>query len=196
MGFGFLITGYFFAFLMSNLHPVFGFAGAYLIFTAVLKLKKYKMIFSYATLPVSLMMLVSAEKSIYEICSFFGYDIGFLSNSVLTAALDYVYIVAISAFHITVLWAVAELAKDTGLEKIRLMSLRNMFFFIVYTVLYVFAILPISLPEPFGNYFKLILSFMQLFWIILNMLVFLRCFQNMHDEENELKREEKDKGGK
>lgn len=196
MGFGLLIAGYFFAFLMSNLHPAFGFAGAYLIFAAVLKLKKYKRIFSYATLPVLLIMLISAEKSVYEICSFFGYDVLFLSNTVLTAVLDYVYIVAITAFHITVLWAVAELARDTGLEKIRVMSLRNMFFFIVYTVLYIFAILPINLPEPFGNYFKLILSFMQIFWIILNMLVFLRCFQNMHDEEKELKREEKDRGGK
>lgn len=196
MGFGFLLAGYFFAFLMSNLHPAFGFAGAYLIFAAVLKLKKYKKIFLYATLPVLLMMLVSAERSAYELSSFFGADIAFLSDAVLKSVLNYVYILAISVFHVVVLWAVAELAKGTGLEKIRVMSLRNMLFFLAYAVLYIFATLPISLPEPFGNYFRLLLSLMQIFWIILNMILFFRCFQNMHDAEKEFKREEKDKGGK
>ncbi len=195
MGFGILLMGYFFAFLMSNLYPAFAFAGSYLIFLAITKLKAYKKLFVKAMIPVGVMMAVALYTTAARICSDFGIDAPILSNVIVKGIFDYVGIAANLAFHLVFFLAIAALAKQTGLEKIRVMSIRNMVLFVAYVTAYVIAVLPIPYPETAVQYIRLALSLMQLLWTLLNMILLIRCFLNMADAEKQnggLKKEGKE----
>ena len=204
MGFGFLIIGYFLAFLMSNLHSAFAFAGAYLMTIGLWKLKDYKRKFTYTLYPLALFMVIALKDTVLDVLSVLGSYPSFFEGAAVAVIFEFLHIASISLFNIMLFLSVSELAKDVGLEKIRVSALRNLCFFAVYTVLCAIRFLPVSYPSVFLKYLNLIIQLMQLLWIALTVIMLISCFRNMvdkdqlekelaEDAESELKKES---GGK
>ena len=183
MGFGFLIIGYFLAFLMSNFHSAFAFAGAYLMTIGLWKLKNYKRKFTYTLYPLALFMLLALKDTVLDILSIFGGYPSFFEGAAVTAIFEFLYIASISLFNIMLFISTSELAKDVGLEKIKVSALRNLCFFAIYTVLCAIRFLPVNYPSEFLRYLNLIIQLMQLLWIALAIIMLFSCFRNMVDKD-------------
>ena len=188
MGFGFTVVGYFFAFLMSNFHSVFAFVGAYLMMIGLWKLKDYKSKFKYAIYPLGVIMALALKDTALDILSIFGIEVGFFNGSIVLASLEFLNIASVALFHIALFLSVAELAQDVQIEKIRVASLRNMFFFVLYTVLCAVRFLPLNYGDTVLLYFNLIIQLMQILWIVLSILLLFSCFRKIADRE-ELEKE-------
>lgn len=185
MGFGLLLIGYFLSFLMSNIHSAFGFAGAYLMINGLLKLKDYKSEFTYALYPAGLFMALSLKDTVLELLSVFGEEVAFFEGAVISTVSELLMIAAVSAFHLSLFLSIGGLAKEIGIEKIRVSSLRNLVFFALYVILCAARFLPVKYPDTFVLYLNLIIMLMQLFWIFLTILLLFSCFRNIADKEKQ-----------
>ena len=202
MGFGFLFVGYFMTFLMSNLHAGIGFAGAYLMALGLWRLKDYKRRFIYALYPLAVLMALALKDTVTDLLSVFGETPAFFELAAVKTAFDFLEIAAVLIFVILLFLAIAELAESVSLEKLRISSLRNIYFFGAYTLFCAVRYLPLAYPREFLKYFNLVIALMQLFWIAVSMITLFSCFRNIADKEKldkqiekELKEDEKKKAG-
>lgn len=204
MGFGFLLLGYFMAFLMSNLHAGLGFAGGYLMILGVWKLKDYKSKFRYSVYPIGAFMAIALFKMIPDLLLIIGESSAFFKLAAVKTAVMSVELLTVALINITVFVAVSELARDVGLEKLRVSALRNIYFFFAYAVLCAVRYLPIPYSVDVLKHFNLIIPLMQLFWIIVSLITLISCFRSIADKEKldkeiarEIEEEQKnDVGGK
>ena len=185
MGFGLLLMGYFLSFLMSNIHSAFAFAGAYLMIIALLKLRAYRREFAYTLYPAGLFMALSLKDTVLDLLSMFGGEVAFFESAVVSTVSELLMIAAVSLFHLFLFLSIGGLAKEIGLEKIRVSAMRNLVFFAVYVILCAVRFLPIKYPDVFALYLNLIIMLMQLFWIFLTLLLLFSCFRNIADKEKQ-----------
>ena len=185
MGFGLVLVGYFLSFLMSNFHSAFAFAGAYLMINGLLKLKDYKREFIYVLYPAGLFMALSLKDTALELLSVFGIEVAFFEGAVISTVFELLMIAAVSLFHLSLFLAISDLAKEVGVEKIRVASLRNLVFFAVYIVACAVRYFPVKYPDVFLIYLNLIIQLMQIFWIVLSILLLFSCFRNIVDKEKQ-----------
>ena len=185
MGFGLVLIGYFLSFLMSNFHSAFAFAGAYLMINGLWRLKDYKRAFTYTLYPSGLFMVLSLKDTVLELLSAFGGEVAFFEGAVISAVFEILMIAAVSLFHLSLFLSIADLAKEVGVEKIRVSSLRNLVFFALYVVACAVRFLPVKYPDIFLLYLNLIIQLMQIFWIVLSILLIFSCFRNIVDKEKQ-----------
>lgn len=204
MGFGFLLLGYFMAFLMSNLHAGFGFAGGYLMILGVWKLKDYKSKFRYSVYPIGAFMLLALFKIIPDLLWIMGESTAFFELATVKMIVMSLELLTVALVNITVFLSISELANDVGLEKLRVSALRNIYFFLAYGVLCAVRYLPIPYSADVLKYFNLAIQLMQLFWIIVSLITLISCFRSIADKDKldeeiarEIEQEKKrDEGGK
>lgn len=188
MGFGLLMMGYFLAFLVSNFHAGFAFAGGYLMMLGLLKLKDYNSSFTKAIYPLGAFMALALKDSVLDLLSLFSATPRFFEYQAVRLAFEYLDIASVALFNLLLFFAISELASEVKDEKIRVSALRNMYFFAAYVILCAVRYLPI----PYGNtvlrYFNLTLQLMQLFWIASAMIMLFSCYRNIVDK-NQLEKE-------
>ena len=199
MGFGILLVGYFFAYLMANISPAFAFAGAYLMILGAIKLKDYNTKFSYVIYPSGAIMLIALKDTVLDILSIFGTEPAFFGLPAVETVFNLMQIGAAVLLHLTLYLAVADIASEVGVDKIRVSAWRNLWFFIAYTAICAVRYLPISYGDVFLSYLNLIIRFMQLLWIFFSIFMLFSCFRNIGDKEKvemEMAEYEDDEGGK
>lgn len=199
MGFGLLMMGYFLAFLVSNFHAGFAFAGGYLMMLGLFRLREYNGSFTKAIYPLGAFMLLALKDSILDLLSVFSATPQFFENQAVKTAFEYFDIVSVALFNLFLFFAISELASEVKNEKIRVSALRNLYFFAAYVLLCAVRYLPIAYDMTVVKYFNLTLQLMQLLWIALAMLMLFSCYRNIVDKdqlEREMAEEASDKDKK
>ena len=182
MGFGLLMMGYFLAFLVSNFHAGFAFAGGYLMVLGLLKLKDYNSSFTKAIYPLGAFMVLALKDSILDLLSVFSATPQFFEEQAVRIAFEYLDIASVALFNLFLFFAISELASEVKDEKIRVSALRNMYFFAAYVILCAVRYLPIPYGDTVLRYFNLTLQLMQLFWIASAMILLFSCYRNIVDK--------------
>ena len=150
MGLGLLFVGYFTLTIAGLPLPgIATFAGYILTGYAATKLSAYQGWFRYMRLISFIGAILSLPTLTTNVCGYLGVTIGFMSF-----ADTYVYMLALDltmlAFHAAMYLAICKLATETGVEKIRVSSARNLVFFcFVYTARTALGVL-----ANLGDYFK------------------------------------------
>ena len=182
MGFGLLMMGYFLAFLVSNFHAGFAFAGGYLMVLGLLKLKDYNSSFTKAIYPLGAFMVLALKDSILDLLSVFSATPQLFEEQAVRIAFEYLDIASVALFNLFLFFAISELASEVKDEKIRVSALRNMYFFAAYVILCAVRYLPIPYGDTVLRYFNLTLQLMQLFWIASAMILLFSCYRNIVDK--------------
>lgn len=184
MGFGVMLIGYFITYVMAlNTYGVFFRVLGYLIICrGAFRLLEYDKKFVY---PFYLSATLAAL-SVLETANYV-YQLIALSQNVtielLANIVGYIDVVAVLAFHVTLLLAIRGVAKDTGVSKIAVSAMRNLIVILLYFGLYAvsFLPLPVNMAMP--------LLIVNLFWILLDVVLLYSCYYRICDEnDNEITR--------
>lgn len=196
MGLGLLFVGYFTLTIAALPLPgIATFAGYLLAGYAATKLMAYQSWFRYMRLISFIGAILSFPALTTKICGYLGMEIGFLAF-----ADTYLYLLAVDltllAFHAAMYLAICKLATETGVEKIRVSSARNLVFFgFVYMAKTAFGVI-----GNFGDSFKTLASVgtavCTLIYIVILVLTHVMLFSAYMwiCDENDVDMEIKDTG--
>ncbi len=183
MGFGLLFFGYFATMLMSvNQFGAFiKLAGYALILIASCKLNKYHGSFLWLSISSVLMMAVYVAMVASNVSQFL-YEQLIIDVQPLGQAYQnicsYIEAAATFVFHAAMLSAIRAIAVETGVFKNAVSAVRNLVFVCLYYVLYLLAMLPLSISK----YFSLAAVVVFFVFIILNLVLIYSCYARICDE--------------
>lgn len=188
MGFGLLFIGYFVATLMSvnTFGAIFRVIGYAVTFAAAGKLSKYNRSFLYLEIAAALMTAISAVLAVFDVTSFLYKEMLISSDpfsSFVTAA-GYAEMALSLVFNAAMLYAVRNIALETGVGKIAVSSMRNLVFVSVYYVLYVIGALPLNFSENILSVLNVTAFLLYFVWIILNLVLIYTCYARICDEND------------
>lgn len=186
MGFGWLFIGYFVATLMSinSFGFLFWLIGYGIVFMAAKKLSAYHKDFRYLCMGSLLMLLVSAIVGFSQVTTFL-YEQMILDTRIISKTLDtvlsFVKMGAELLFHVSLLWPIRAIAKETEVEKISVSAVRNFIFMMIYYVLYTIATLPFAALKGFAAAFMMPIILLYLVCLILNAVLIGSCYARICD---------------
>lgn len=188
MGFGLLFIGYFVASLMSvnSYGYLFRLVGFAIILVALRRLQKYNAAFRFPIAAGALMAVCSLLLSISGITSLL-YDemlinTAFLAGDTVKNVLGGIDMALEFLFHGALAYAIKDIARDTGEEKLVFAAVRNFVFLCFYYVLYGIALLPFAFVDDYVRYFSLPVILLYFACIILNLILIFRCYMKICDE--------------
>ncbi|MBQ1962597.1 MAG: hypothetical protein II369_00595 [Clostridia bacterium] len=189
MGFGYLLIGYLITFVIHMTLQSLGLGGLALLvgygtmLLGLVQLNRFQSAFAYAKwiLPP---LLVTA---LYDCCAFLSeqmlLELPFF-NAEVASVMGWISFALVILFHFALLYAICVLAQEVALPVIRIKAMRNMVLVILYAVIYLLAELPL-LGESVRSYLLYPIIFLQLAWILCNLLLFLNCAKDICPEGEE-----------
>lgn len=185
MGFGILLIGYLATYLMSRAggygcYPAA--IGCILLLYSLTKLAEYESRFKlafFAAMPVTVCVVYELAASI---CGLLGVSLPWiLSSEAMTVAMAYAKLASDMLLHVALLLAVFKIASDTGLDKIRNASLRNL---IIYAAYFIVALAQSFMPSDSSvSLYAFFLSLLLwLVWLVLNTVLFFSCYSKICDD--------------
>lgn len=187
MGFGLLFIGYFMTHLMSvfSLGCLVRFAGYLLMMYAFVRLSKYNVSFRFPFYAGFLMLGVTAAdcyakigKLLYDSLIINAFSLPEEFAQTVASADDLLSFL----FHICLLYAIYDIARETEVEKIRVASVRNFVFICIYAFLIVISELPFAFVENYKRYFSMPIILLYFTIIILNLVLIFTSYANICDE--------------
>ncbi len=181
MGFGLMFVGYFFAYLISLVlvPKILGYA---IMVWATVKLSAFDLKFKKGLPVLGGLILVSAYSLVGDIFRYFSMDVT-LFNGVVPNVIAVIEEVLVLVFHAFLMLAIANIAKETGLEKIRFSAMRNLLIIgiaeVAYTVM-IFLPKNESIQAVFLG--VIILRFI---WIFCNLFLLASCYRMICEEGDE-----------
>ena len=173
MGFGLMFVGYFFTYLIS-LVIVPKILGYVIMTWATIKLSAFDVKFKKCLPILGGLIVVSAYILAGDILKYFSID-NALFNGIFLTVVSLTEEALVVAFHAFLMLAITNIAKDTGLEKIRLRAMRNLLIFCVAEFAYTgFSFLPNN--EMLGAVFSIIVI-LRFIWIFLNLILLASCYR-------------------
>ncbi len=185
MGFGMLFVGYIltFLFVLTPFGYFFKLLGTALMAYSFTKLTEYNKSFKYAffaAIPLFLIALVSTGINLAAMLI-----AGFVPNSVLLTVVSCSEAIFNLVFHVILLSAVADIAKETGVTKIRTAAYRNMIIYGLYFVLQLAILLPfISQNEMAEKIINLSGNIVWISWVVLIGIMLFSCYMRICDEND------------
>ena len=173
MGFGLMFVGYFFTYLISLVlvPKILGYA---IMTWATVKLSAFDVKFKRCISVLCGLLIVSAYILAGDILKYFNIEIA-LFNSMVTSIVSVVEEALVVTFHILLMLAIGNIAKDTGLEKIRFRAMRNLLILCVAEAIYtVLAFLPKNTVIQNVFTVAIILRFV---WIFLDLILLASCYR-------------------
>lgn len=185
MGFGILFIGYLLTYLLSlagqyGCYPAI--VGCFVMFYALTKLVEYEPKFRYAFFAVIPITLCVAYTVSAEIATMLGASLpGFLGAKETAIALGYANAVSDLVFHVFLLSAIAKIAEDTGVLKVKKAAYRNLE---IYCVFFVFQIASdvIKSESAAAMYVFAAAMLLWLVWLVLDSVVIFSCYMNICDD--------------
>lgn len=186
MGFGILFVGYAICFLVSLTYYgyLFRLVGFCIMTVALLKLREYGKSFRYPLVTSIVMVAYGLFESYYELAAKLALPRPELSSSVLVA-MDWFCMLGIILFNLSLLYAIFDIAKQLDLTNQKNSALRNAIFIVLYLVLNVLGMGPLSGNETFGRYFSLPIFLLQLMWVIFDLVLIFSCYMYICPEGDE-----------
>ena len=159
MGFGILFFGYCITYVMA-LNPygvLFRLFGYVLLVLGCKKLSEYETKFKHASLFGVLLLLLTVIQTV-SFVSDYAYENLLITQDFIPKLIDdvvtYGALVLVCAFHVFLLLAIREIAKDTESDKIQSAAVRNLFFVCMYYLMVLFAYIPTPIQESYNKYFE------------------------------------------
>ena len=188
MGFGWLFTGYFFAFVMPIYSPLsFAMPVGYLmmlwgLFQLAHYHKRYEICFYFT--------LLSLPLSVYYALHAFT-DFGLLSNlSILSGSfytvVDWIYFGFAAVFHCLLLYATAGLCDEVGLPALQATAWRNFILMVAYDVVGCVSRLPIPILAENAGYVALPMILLRFLTVFLNLYLLYRAYRLICPEGEEM----------
>ena len=173
MGFGLMFVGYFFTYLISlALVPkILGYA---IMTWATVKLSAFDVKFKRCIPALFGLLIISAYILSGDILKYFKIESA-LFNAVATSIVSVAEEALVIAFHILLMLAIGNIARDTGLEKIRFRAMRNLLILCIAEATYtVVALVPKSTVIQTIFAVAVILRFV---WIFLDLILLASCYR-------------------
>ena len=190
MGFGLLFIGYFVSMLMvlNTVGFVIRPIGYAIMLVALHKLRDYHRSFYYAMLGCIAMLGLSAVLTVEGVSAFL-YERLLIDELWISAglktALGYLEMVGSFVFHVLLLWAIRQIAKETEADKIAFAAARNLFFFAFYYLLYAIALLPFGFAKKYASMMSVPVVLMYFACLILNLILLFSCYAKICDVADE-----------
>ncbi len=187
MGFGLLFIGYFITYIMALNSVGFAFrlVGYAVMALALGKLSAYNKSFRPAQVGALVLVLFSVFDTATEIIAYLAENLILSSNpftaTALTVILDFEGIFVLM-FHLLMLIAIRNIAKETDVHKIEVNVIRDVCFITLYYILSIIKYLPFPFRESYVRNMGLPLVLLYLAWIILDLTLIFECYANICDE--------------
>ena len=185
MGFGLLFIGYIATYLLylAGGYGCFpAIIGCFIMLYALTKLAEYESQFKYAFFAIIPLIVCWGYFVSIEISAVFVSVLpGFLSWAGTQKIIIYVRSVFDLLYHITLLFAIAKISSDTGIEKNKISALRNI---VIYSAFFVAEIIEyfISDTSSIALYVFFTVMLLWLIELILNSICIFSCYMRICDE--------------
>lgn len=183
MGFGTLLIGYTFAYLITVGLGDYAFIGLmvghFIMYHAISELKKYASAFDLSYILSVMLIICAAFECVVGIDEMLvlGMSIG---DTVVADIAEVTRFVLDAAFNIALLYGIADLARTVDLPSVRFASYRNMFFVGAYYVAQVIVSAVAEHPgEIFAKYSSFIMTvllLLKLLYVIFNIGLLFKCY--------------------
>ena len=197
MGFGYLLLGYLFTFLLTMTANRLGIGSLSLLFGEVLmllgtiKLEKYEKRFFFAKPLLVALLAGGLYQAVREVLAFCKISVPLFSSEFAGTLYNWYLFLFIMLLQAALLFAIVSLAKGVGLLHIASKAYRNLIFLGLYGVLYLIRYLPFEGLAAAKPYLTIPMALCLLLVIGLNLFLFLSCMKNIApagEEEPEPKR--------
>ena len=193
MGFGWLLTGYFFTFVVSLYSPLsFAMLAGYpMMIMALWSLAPYHRHFrtvfylSFLSLPFALY---------YAIYGLGKMGVSFpakLFEGALWQSVEWTYFAFSLLFTLMLLWAIMALCGELGLVKLQGNAMRNAMLICLMYVFDMISRLPVSFIQAYQGYIVLPVLLLRLITIFLNIFLIYGCYRHICSEAEEIGRKNK-----
>ncbi|MBE6600132.1 MAG: hypothetical protein E7640_02855 [Ruminococcaceae bacterium] len=185
MGFGTLFVGYIltYLFVLTPFGYLFELVGSALMLYAMTKLTEYNKNFRYSFFAAIPVVLIALFSSVINSVDMLG--VTFIPPEMLILVVAYAKAVFNLLFHIALLTAVADIARETGCGKIRTAAYRNLIIYAFYFVLFIVSNLSvIQANETAYSLIALAGNIFWLAWVILNGTMLYSCYMRICDEND------------
>lgn len=187
MGFGILFLGYSVSAIFSMLgnYSFIGLlVGYFVMFCALLELRKYCPTFLYSIILACAMLVCSFYETFVGIDHLLGLGIasGFAALPQIFEIAEFIFEVA---FNIALLYGIADLARRVDFSDIRQKAFRNMVFCGIYSAYQLFMLLPIRALDDDRSFLMSILLILMLVYSVFNLALIFRCYAFICPEGDE-----------
>ena len=182
MGFGPLLVGYIFTYLVTLGLGDYLFAGmlvgGFIMFLGLCELRKYCPTFLYAIIGSVFIILCS----FYETAAWL--NIGIDSASI-SRAFDYVEVGINLWFNMSLLYGIADLSRRVEYPETREKAYRNMVFVGVFNVMQILLLIPNTVFDRDKGFFMTLLMIFQIIYAFFNVLLIFKCYAMICPEGEE-----------
>ena len=192
MGFGPLLIGYIFTYLVTLGLGDYLFAGmligGFIMFLGLCELRKYCPTFLYAIIADILLILCSFYETAAWIDSEFLFEIGIHSADI-SRVFDYIELAINLWFNLSLLYGIADLSRRVEYPPTREKAYRNMIFVGVFYVMQILLLIPNTVFDRDKAFFMTLLIILQVIYAFFNLLLIFKCYAMICPEgEEEMQR--------
>ena len=184
MGFGLLLFGYAFAFVLSlSPYPyVLALIGYAIMLEAFIKLGRYNARFIRCIYLLIPMLLCSAYTAVGEISAMISPENLVIFSAGVKDAVMYIELALVVAFNILLALALRSIAKDVGIEKIQSKSFTLIFAVSVYTVTALALHVFMDPQSEVGVVFTYASYIIRFIWAVIGIVTLFDCYRTICDE--------------
>lgn len=196
MGFGWLLIGYLFTYVLYltanrlGIGSVALLLGYSLMLVGTLKLEHYEKRFGFAKFLLIPLLAGGLYQAIGEVLAFCKVEVPFFGAPLAKTIYGWALFFLLIFLQIVLLLSVSALAKNVGLLHISAKAIRNFIFLAIYGILYLVTSLSFDWLTPARPYLKIPMILSLLLLVGLNLFLFLSCMKNIApaDEDDSPKR--------
>ncbi len=190
MGFGLLLIGYIFAYVLTVGLGSYLFIGmligGFIMFLGLCELRKYCPSFLYAIVANVLLILCSFYESLCWAETIIGISFGLES---LSAFFNWAEVLINIAFNFAILYSVADLSIIVDYPETRQKAYRNMIFVGVFNIMQLLLLIPNSIFKNEEGFFMVLLMILQIIYTCFNAFLLFKCYAMICPEgEEDMKR--------
>ncbi len=190
MGFGLLLIGYIFAYVLTIGLGNYLFAGmligGFIMFLGLCELRKYCPSFLYAIIANVLFLFCSFYESLSWAEPLLGLPLGLSS---LSSFFNWAELLISLAFNIALLYSIADLSIMVDYPDTRHKSYRNMIFVGVFNIMQLLMLIPNSIFKLEEGFFMVLLMILQIIYTVFNAILIFKCYAMICPEgEEDMKR--------
>lgn len=188
MGFGLLLVGYIFAYIITVGLGNYLFAGmlvgGFVMFLGICELRKYCPTFLYALIANVILILCSFYETAVWFDEMLLLESGVNSN-ILLRIFDWIELGINLIFNITLLYGIADLSRRVEYPETREKAYRNMIFVGVFNVFQILMLIPNTVFDLDKGFFMTLLLILQVIYAVFNALLIFKCYAMICPEGEE-----------
>lgn len=188
MGFGPLLIGYIFTYLVTLGLGDYLFAGmligGFIMFLGLCELRKYCPTFLYAIIANVLLILCSFYETLAWVDKAFLLNMG-IDSANISRVFDYVELGVNLWFNMSLLYGITDLSRRVEYPETREKAYRNMIFVGVFNVMQILLLIPNTIFDRDKGFFMTLLMILQVIYAFFNLLLIFKCYAMICPEGEE-----------